>query len=826
MSNFEEQQKNYYLNQINRALPATSRVADRPTIQAALGIVGMNGTPTTVASTMEDTFGRDSDVQQRDAACRLTPYPGPAMRSADARTGCGWWYVADPATPSSGAFGTRRGPMNPHLDREVGAGQWIWDTQEAQEYELIKQARSVKTCADIGYSKYGSMGWCASTGVAIPLNATGTPMFPRAPGGDCPPDQIITNPSMCSAASGPGPSGSSSGNPGISGTCTPAANGTLTPACLQMAVQQSCPASGVLSQSLGSSAYAGSSAAFNQAYAYYSQNGGFSLPAGLINGGATSFDEVASASAALRSAMTRSDIPTAVRSAAANLCTGSAFDPCSFVQNSDRPPFQRACITQAALSAGWSPQGTLLQDSAFDSFWNKLGSWQDVLNTIASTKQNADQTGRVSAKDQATAVSQVYGISVRFPKQGCNNNGVYLMRYFFPTWDQRLFATGGPNTHFLGRMMFRDGFPNKPSTMEDMTPAGGNLTEGQRYITMFQAPQTGTYQFLIGHDDGVRMLIDDEVFMDWQPCCGNAVSPFRDLVAGQTYKFVIDIWNGGGPWAFFIQMSINGGAWQPIQATQLSLPADRRLAVFELAFNKMPTGTGNGPVQDTNKVFQNLTMWRNCTVGALNGRQCMLVNGSGSGVYSFNTYNQGVRGRAFKSWTAMVQINSMTRGLGGTGNYPTLISFHNLSGSAPLSYPRMGPPPESWDYKTRAQDLSVWILNGQIQLQYMDKQNPEILQQYYFNNRAFPFGRWNHLAIVWDEDFNGYALYINGNLAGQLRATGPDVALMFEQMRIGCDATDDGANWTGGIAWFRGFDYRLSSEQIQMDMNDAWGSLQ
>ena len=821
MSNFEDQQKNYYLNQINRALPATSRVADTSTIQAALGIIDTTGaTPTTSRSLLSDTF--DSDVQQRDAACRLTPYPGSAMRSEEARTGCGWWYVADPATPSSGAFGTRRGPMNPQLEREVGPGRWIWDPKEAQEYELIKQSRNVRTCSDIGYSKYGNMGWCASTNIAIPLDNMGKPMYPRGPGGDCPPEQIITTPSMCSSipANSRTPQGPSAG---ISGTCTPAANGSLTSACLQMAVQQSCPSSGVLSQSLGGSAYAGSSNAFNQAYAYYSQNGGFNLPAGLINGGSTSFDEVASSAAMLKSAMTRSDIPMAVRGAAANLCTGAAFDPCSFVQGSDRPPFQRACITQAALAAGWSPQGSLLQDTAFDAFWNKLSTWQTVLNMIASVKQNADQTGRVSAADQATAINQVYGIAVKYPKQGCNNNGVYLLRYFFPTWDQKLFSAAGPSTHFLGRMLFRDGFPMKPSTTEDMTPAGGNLTEGQRYITMFTPTQSGTYQFLIGHDDGVRMMIDDDVFMDWQPCCGNAVSPFRDLVVNQTYKFTIDLWNGGGPWAFFIQMSINGSAWQPIQSTQLSLPTDRRLATVELPFNKMPVGTGNGPVRDTNKIFQNLTMWRNCTVGSLNGQQCMLVNGTGSGVYSFNTYNQGIRGRALKSWTAMVQINSMTRG--ATGNYPTLISFHNLSGSAPTTYPRMGPPPESWDYKKRAQDLSLWILNGQVQMQFMDKRNPEILQQYYFNNRPFTFGAWNHLTIVWDEDFNGYALYINGALVGQLRATGPDVALMFEQIRIGCDATDDGANWTGGIAWFRGFDYRLSNEQIKMDMNDAWSSL-
>ena len=48
---------------------------------------------------------------------------------------------------------------------------------------------------------------------------------------------------------------------------------------------------------------------------------------------------------------------------------------------------------------------------------------------------------------------------------------------------------------------------------------------------------------------------------------------------------------------------------------------------------------------------------------------------------------------------------------------------------------------------------------------------------------------------------------------------------MMEQIRIGCDVHPEGQSWTGGIAWFRAFDYQLSKDLVQLDMNDGWGSV-
>jgi hypothetical protein len=68
-------------------------------------------------------------------------------------------------------------------------------------------------------------------------------------------------------------------------------------------------------------------------------------------------------------------------------------------------------------------------------------------------------------------------------------------------------------------------------------------------------------------------------------------------------------------------------------------------------------------------------------------------------------------------------------------------------------------------------------------------------------------------------------MYIDGKLVANLPAAAYDPALIMETIRIGCDGTDDMAQWTGGVAWFRGFDYRLSGDLIQRDMEDDWANL-
>jgi hypothetical protein len=832
MSGFENRQKSYYNNEINRVLPVHTRSFDNATINAALGILdpetGVSSTNTT--NITSGLGGSSNATAQRDSECRAIPSPGPAMRSAGARTGCGWWYTPNPTSISTGAYGTRRGPMSPNLDTQYGTGQWIWDPVEAQRLEGMKQTARIASCPDIQFSKVPNVGWCPSTNMALVTDGNGNPAYPQYAGGDCPGGNIIMSANACPPPSPPGGNGGGSGGGGggIANQCQPNSNGALGPACLQSLTNMSCSPAGTLSLAL-SSGYAGSYAPFNDVNAILSERG-FSLPSGIINDGKITTANAISAVSALRTAAGATDGSRAT-AAAQNLCFGTAFNPCA-IAATDSGPFPPQCITQAALAMGYSQNGTALPNQAGMTAWNKLNNWQTVLTTLTSMKQMADTSGVGTSQQQATAIQQVYGLSVKYPKQGCNNFGVLMYRYFFPTWDATLFPPVGAQTHFLGRYIFKNGFPSQTSTMADQTPAGGYLTEGQRYIANFYPTQGGTYQFLIGADDNIRMSVNDQVLAD-VGCCGVMTpTPTIQIVAEQLYKLTFDLWNGGGPWAFLVQMSINGGAWQPIPLQQLYMTNDRRLPMIELAFNTMNTAAATQAetqVQDTNNVFQNLALI-NAAIGPLNGRQCMLVNGSGSGVFNYYNFNQGVRLCAMKSITMMVQINSINITSGGS---PSLISFYNVPSSNTTGYPRKGWSQSSAvPYVNRTNDFMITADTNTI-YPYGMGQNPNTnfpVSDYFMKNvlassSPYPANQWFHFAMVWDDDFSGYALYVNGVLTQHQFIPPYGVQLMMEQIRIGCDNHPEGQSWTGGMAWFRAFDYRLSTELIQQDMNDDWANL-
>jgi hypothetical protein len=89
-----------------------------------------------------------------------------------------------------------------------------------------------------------------------------------------------------------------------------------------------------------------------------------------------------------------------------------------------------------------------------------------------------------------------------------------------------------------------------------------------------------------------------------------------------------------------------------------------------------------------------------------------------------------------------------------------------------------------------------------------------------------PMNQWFHVAFVYDDDFMGCKLYINGELKADIKLNMRYPAdLMMEQIRIGCDLQQD-TDWRGGIAWFRAFDYKLSEDLIKRDMADDWATLE
>lgn len=842
---FEDGQRSYVLHELNRAFPVpASSAIGMDTIQAALGVTDPVMPPETRqvsdAVNFMATFGASSGAAQADAACRAQPYPSSGMRDPAARTGCGWWFVPSPSQPSTAAYGSRRGPMSPHLDTQAGTGQWIWDLAEAQRLEGMKRAsNNVQACEDLAYANFPNVGWCPSTNKAIVTDGQGNPAYAQYAGGDCPGGGIIMNASQCpvapSAGGAGGGGGGAAGGAGSGGISAQCQDGALTPACLQTLSSQVCGSNSGLSAAYGSG-WPATNPAFSAINGIAGR--GFQLDASLLSGGGSTIQNALNSFTSMRQFAYTNTNPALIRaqSAAANICGNQPFDPCALAAG-DTAPFDPECVTKALVAAGYKAAGGLMPSNGSMGYWNGLGTWGEVQAQINWHKAAADQPGfaGLAPEDQVREIGYVYGTKVQYPKMGCNVHGVAMYRYFFPTWDLTLFPQSGAQTHFLGRYLFKNGFPNQGSTMQDQTPAGGYLTEGQRMIANFVPQDGGNYQFMIQCDDYVRMLIDDQLHLE-VGCCGQwQAGQIVALTPGTPYKLTFDLWNGGGPWSFGVQYSVNGGGWQPIPISQLYMIEDRRLPMVELAFNQMQTTNipqnqlNNGtPVTDTNGVFQNLFMTAN--IGQLNGRQCMLVNAPVQGVFNYYTFNQGVRLAAMKSITMMLQINSIT--VGSTGLTPSIISFFNLPQSSLTGYPRRG-----WDqshvqpYLARTNDFMISSNGSQIYPWGLGPvKNSNVGVDTFFKENAqgglgvssIPQGQWFHFAWVWDDTFTGYTVYINGKQAARAFVGAYDPTLMMEQFRIGCDSHPEGQAWTGGIAWFRAFDYRLSTDLIQRDMNDDW----
>jgi hypothetical protein len=831
MSSFPDKQREYYLRELNRALPVSGG-PDTAALNAALGITDPDvpnapGEASRIFGAFTDTTG----AHERDTKCRNLHHPH-GMRDPGAAAGCGWWYVQDPNTPSSGAYGSRRGPMS----QPSGNGSWIWDVANAERMEGLKQAARVATCPDIQYSRYPNMGWCTQTQRAIVTDGHGNPAFPGAMGGDCPQGSIVTRAENCPRPPPPAPNTPAPPVPSnsIAGLCQ-SGSGTQSPQCLQTIANAACSPAGTLSQSLGGG-YAGSSSSVVTANQYLNQRG-FSIHPGIMNNGSVSIADAIASVTSLRELANVND-GSRYAAAAQNLCFGIPFNACQY-NGTDTGPFLEECITEACVAAGWSLKGALIPANAPAGTWSKFQNWAEVVQFILWAKQVADKPGMTpNPADQITAIMNVYGTTIKPPRSGCNNAGIFMYRYFFPTMQQALFTTNGPLTHFLGRYLFKDGFPQKAPTTEDQTPAGGFANEGQRYITIFTPTQGGTYQFMIGHGDGARMFVDDALLLDWQPCCGNTPTPTVQMTAGTSYKLTVDFWHGGGAWAFMVLTSVNGGQWAPIPTAQLTTPVDRRLPFLEYDFSKAPSDApalgDNVPVTDTNGIFQQMYRYA-APIGKLGGQQALLINnpqsvnsqsgGNPSGLFNFLVVAQGARIRAIKSFTMRVYVSSVNA---ANGLSPTLFSMFNLPESVTTTLPpRTLQPNFVQAYTNRVNDFSIGV-SGSGAIAPMGRA-PGVSGNVFGGKSQMiaPLGTWNHIAWVWADDFSSYAIYLNGKLqynAG-LGAAVYDPTLIAEQIRIGCDNHAEGASWSGGISWFRAFDYSLSPAQVAIDNANNWTSL-
>jgi hypothetical protein len=422
---FDRSQQSYYVRGINRAIPTTQTGINPLAFSSALG--EPDGGAVHLDSLVSEV-GSGSGIaaaQKRDASCRALPYPGPGMRDPAARAGCGWWFVPDPARPSVGAYGTRRGPMSPTLDTAIGPGKWIWDPREAQRLEGMKHAANVRACSDIQLASFPNVGWCQVTNMATIADSVGNPMFPTMPGGDCPGQQLIMNAASCPPPPPPPSTGGAGAGPtptvtpAVMDLCTPGAGGALSPECLQaLTWWGGCSPQGTLGNALGSG-YAGTDVTFNSMNSVLAARG-FQIHPGIINDGKLGINDALNSYGGLRQ-MANSGNGSRAAGAAANLCYGTAFNPCAISPSQPGPWDDYVdCIHDAAIAKGYAEQAGLMPGKIGMAYWNQPqlnASWQAVLDNLDWWMATAHNQS--DPKLQAQAIENVYGLNLNFPPQTC-----------------------------------------------------------------------------------------------------------------------------------------------------------------------------------------------------------------------------------------------------------------------------------------------------------------------------------------------------------------------------------------------------------------------
>jgi hypothetical protein len=849
---FGDRQQQYYLNELNRIIPVSAKAGSQDTIQAALSITDPelpSGSWTTRSPLFADMQSSNKGVFDRDQACRNIPYPGDGMRKTEDRVGCGWWFPDDMTRPSIGAYGSRRGPASqPILEKAVGTGQWLWDPATAYSAEALKQLGSIQSCQEfqIVQPTIPNVAWCTTgdNGVGAAFVTMGPNQrqvgFPRQ--FECPPDQVTLRGEICPPPSqGPGA-------PTIPPSAQPdfCIDGALSPACISFLRERIVPG-GSLGRQLATGSY-GLYASDGKtplppndpqvqtikAATFALAEAGLQIDSGIMINGQSTQTNVINSFNALKSVALRGDGSMASR-AALNLCydgfpfsgcPGNPTDPGPFLKDTNDDA-GAACVQEAAAMVGYGTNGALIQADQIKSqagYWNQFARWGDLLTNLIEYKKVAD-TSTVPFADRKVALNNVYGIALNDPQFGCTINGVFMYRYYFASGvDPNAFVFAGPNndqplTHFLGRYNWKGGFPTVLSGTSPQTPAGSYTHEAQVFVTQLQVPVDGFYQFVMASNfqavvefGGVRTNILN-INTPTQVMSGTFVEGMRIPIRVVFYGYLPN-------WGFNFLYSYNNSPLTVIPPQLLLLPKSTKNPMFEIT-------SVDGAVLETSGLVPNIyaTGLKQGTVG---GQQAMVVSGGVSCMTNVGLYSQGIRGRAFRSITLTLNVSSATGTPGifmmynlpsSAGYLPTIDPTTNMiTAEAGSPTPRKGGPTDNRDYANRTQDMGLYLVNGGSQLQFKCKGWTGAT-----NLVPIPLklNIWYHIALIWDDDWNGIQIWIDGVQIFNGPCIGPRGPLIFEQFRAGCDETAP-TGWTGGMSWFRGFDYRMSQTDIQTDMQNAW----
>jgi len=752
----------------------------------------------------------DSEIFKKEQQCKKIELPESLPDDAvKQRIDCTWMF--NPTGRSGATLCSIAGPVFPFSRTQYPNTLYklTWSKEEAIKKERIKQCALTKKC-DLLVPNTGC-GFCPEIGMAVPIDLDGNAIYNEA---RCP-AAPVTDPAKCRRPRSEGGGGQDSL------TCDPDSNGSLSKACLAaLAEQSSCSDAGTILQALKDSTNPALSSKSVRDVADVMRSYSFNIPDSLLNTGKISVDTALNTYMNISKA-SHSGSSGRVRKAAGNLCSGTPFKPCDYEDDS-KENFNLGCLQDLYQEVGCQGRGADFPNANnISRYYGK--TWADVKKLVNELGAKMTNTQRkYSEEEQKDAVHRCIGVRLRKRSIGyCNELGVAVFMYF-----------GSKNGTFFGRKIITNQFFSLKSDStfwDSLDIFSSPLAGGQSVYLVIKTnfnpekdatlsyTRTGNFTDVIKWN-GTPMVSKNGTGVTVDPVNGLVVTKNQQ----QNQRLEIDISMTPNQ---FIQkygmwyMTDSEGNQPPIGICRL--PIERKNPLMNIVMN-----AGN-----VEEVTGNVGIFpQNCRDGNLGGRSCTIFDGGSTHIRIGN----GLRNRAFQSYTMKVWCD-------GLQNRDSFFSFYNGKWEEqreikfwiviPLGFFIWIPIPifhMVWRYLP-----DNWWKSGQrtemVTGPYNDSLKAGVKPDFDGGEsiRAEQSGiikpkTWQHFTWVFSDNYTKINIYVDGVLKMTGTGNAPPEQVTGENF-IGRSAIDgDHRLHKGGMEWFRGFDYPLTPDEIQQDMDDDW----
>lgn len=740
----------------------------------------------------------DNAFQEQDIKlCRGAIHPRNLSRQPRATIGCAWWYVDNPTSPSTGALGRVREPIDTSLSQTHPGGRWVWNLEEAAKLEDIKKCKRVRSCDAINADGIrGECGFCHEKGYAVPIDGAGNPKYPESEEGNCgesvvlKADGCITAQQEIANAVTASPDVEyeydENGNVvntiteqiiQVSNVCDPDRNGKLSRDCLISLAKSVGMGEGgsIIKMIRGRSS---PSNIDQYAIRLLTKDLGLSIPDAILGDGTTTRDTASSTYSRIVQGMNVGSTEM-VREAAKWLSIGTTnFDICGF-RDTDMGPFPIDCLQREFRKAGCQPAGRSAPTEENAGTYNSY-SFGQVKQYFKGIYDRMKTTSNSAQQD--AAIMDCLGVS--FSRQialPCEETGI---EYFVYSNNNN-----APGT-FIGRIVSKSGYiadieNNQPSALAKMMDLvnGKALFVSRSNIT---SPKTQSIAVRGWHSQQTSfdVLLNNTIIQRKQIQVWNGLVESEWVFSVQPntrYQFRTSWMNGpinkNWPNCEFIKdnpslFQLAQDSWRPIIAADFFNPS------FQLPNNEL--------VDDSNKVVKMRGF--NLQIETVGGIRSAVYNGSTSTLQIVNPIRLGTMGTI----TWMARISQFT-------THPVLLWFdaYYNPGSVGTSVGR-----SVLAYENNVEGIFF----------YTTARSGEQLIASAKGTGTSPLNRWTHYAVVFSPDRKGVDLYIDGIKVAS--ATGNTITdSIYDACVIG------GESFKGHLAWFHIYDYSLTQNEILRDMN-------